>query len=54
MFLMGQASKRSPTRSTSEGLGLKIIGPYKGKALMKKGACNQRSKKEKKEHFVLR
>ena len=51
---MGQASKRSPTRSISERLGLKKTGPYKGKAFMKKEACNQRSKKEKKEHLVLR
>ena len=49
-----QASKRSPTRSISERLGLKKTGPYKGKAFMKKEACNQRSKKEKKEHLVLR
>ena len=55
---MGQASKRSPTLSTSGRLGLKRTGPYKGKAPMKNGACNQRERerkkrKKEKKHLVL-
>ena len=45
---MGQASQRSLTLSTSGRLGLKRTRLYKGKALVKNGACNMREKKKKK------
>ena len=45
---MGQASQRSLTLSTSGRLGLKRTRLYKGKALVKNGACNLREKKKKK------
>ena len=38
--LMGQASRGSPTKSTSGRLGLKRVRQYKGMDSMKNGPCN--------------
>ena len=43
---MGQAFKRLPTRSIGGRLGWRIEELYKGKALVKKGACNLRREKK--------
>ena len=44
---MGQASKRSPTWSTSGRLGLKRIILYKEMTPVKNGVCNLKRKEEK-------
>ena len=52
---MGQASNKSPMRSTSGMLGLRMNGLHKEKALLKNGQviCGRRKKKRKK-HIVFR
>ena len=47
---MGQASNKSPMRSTSGMLGLRMNGLYKEKALLKNGQviCGRRKKKKEK------
>ena len=46
---MGQASNKSPMRSTSGMLGLRMNGLHKEKALLKNGQviCGRRKKKKK-------
>ena len=51
--LMGQASKRLLTRSTSGMLGWRLEGLYKIVAIVKKGGRNLRRKKRKKKDIVL-
>ena len=45
---MGQASKRSPIRSTSGRLGWRMVGLYKEEAPIKNRACNLKGEERKK------